>query len=386
MKKVSSVFLGIAISLLLFVGCGKTPQPTPSKQPEKATETTGGSTRMVSSLKEGFANDFTVGVAIDLYQLKDAELSALIREQFNSITMGNTMKPEALLDQKGCEESKDGMPVINEDVLKKQLSLAKENGLKMRGHTLVWHNQTPPWFFCEKYDVSNDKIDKETLKKRLESYIQKVLTYCQENYPGVVYAWDVVNEPFSDAGGYRTESNWYEIYGDASYIEDAFAAAKKYADKDVKLFLNDYNSYMPNKRDSMVEEVKKLVAKGLIDGVGFQSHWDMSYPDVSLLEEEIEKFSSIGNLEIQYTEIDMHNTDKSKESMQAQAKRYKDFFEVIVKADREKKANITNVTFWGLNDEVTWLTSFRGETSYPLLFDENNKKKPCFDSIMQLAK
>ncbi len=131
--------------------------------------------------------------------------------------------------------------------------------------------------------------------------------------------------------------------------------------------------------------MKKLDTKKLVDGVGCQSHWDMSFPDSGMLEDEIEAFSQIEGLEIQYTEIDMHNTDNSEEGLKAQADRYKEFFDVIVKADREGKIDVTNVTFWGLNDEVTWLTSFKGETSYPLLFDSSNEKKPCYDSLLQLA-
>lgn len=384
MRKIVNVMGIITLSLLCLIGCGTSFEEKWEKQPE-VTDSTGGNKKMATNLKDAFEQDFSVGVAVNPYQLTDKELSAQIRENFNSITMENQMKPEEILDQKGSEESEDGLPAIKEDVLEEVLSLAKKNGLKMRGHTLVWHNQTPQWFFHENYDVSYEKVDKATLKKRLEGYIQEVMTYCQKNYPGVVYAWDVVNEAFDDGGGYRTKSNWYEIYGDASYIEDAFTIARKYADKDVKLFLNDYNSYIPRKTDSMVEELRKLASKNLVDGVGCQSHWGMDYPDAAMLETEIEKFASVGGLEIQYTEIDLHNTDNSQEGWERQAERYKEYFEVIVKADREKKIDVTNVTFWGLNDEVTWLTEFKGETSYPLLFDADNKKKPCYDSILQCA-
>ena len=100
-------------------------------------------------------------------------------------------KPENILDQAASENSADEMPEINTENLDEVLSLAKENNLSLRGHCLVWHNQTPEWFFCEKYDAGNDRVDKNTMKKRMESYIKKVLTYCQKNYPGVIYAWDV---------------------------------------------------------------------------------------------------------------------------------------------------------------------------------------------------
>ena len=228
-------------------------------------------------------------------------------------------------------------------------------------------------------------MNKETMKKRMESYIKIVLSFCQEKYPGGVYAWDVVNEACDDGGGYRTSSLWYEIYGDESYIEDAFTFARKYADKDVKLFYNDYNEYMPSKVSTIAELVKKLYDKKLIDGVGFQSHWDMNYPDTGMISDAMQKYSEIGDLEIQFTEVDMHNTDDSEEGLKKLADRYKEFFEMIVKADREGKANVTSVTFWGLSDDVTWLTSFKGEDSYPLLFDESHKKKACYDSVLAVG-
>lgn len=383
MRRIGKLVVTTVLAVGLLVGCGAQSQGTKDTKNQAAS---GAALAQVTNLKDAFAKDFSVGVAINPHQLSDKETVAVVNENFNSITMENAMKPESLLDQYASEASSDGTPMINEDVLDEVLLLAKKNNLKLRGHCLVWHSQTPEWFFCKNYDTAAEKVSKKTMKKRMESYIQKVLTYCQEKYPGIVYAWDVVNEAFDDAGGYRTESNWYEVYGDASYIEDAFTFARKYADKDVKLFLNDYNTYLYPKTNSMVLELKKLAKKGIVDGVGCQSHWDMEFPDVTMLEDEITTFSQIDGLEIQYTEIDMHNTDDSEEGLKLQAQRYKEFFDVIVKADREGKMDVTNVTFWGLNDESTWLTGFKGETSYPLLLDGDNEKKPCYNSIMELAK
>lgn len=337
------------------------------------------------SLKDAFAKDFKVGVAVNPYQLKIEDTAKLICDNFNSITMENAMKPEGLLDQRASENSKDGMPEINKENLDEILGLAKEKGLSVRGHCLVWHNQTPEWFFCKGFEAGNDKVDKATLQKRMESYVKKVLNYCQEKYPGVVYAWDVVNEACDDGGGYRTSSNWYEIYGDESYIIDAFTYARKYAADDVKLFYNDYNEYMPSKVSTIAELLKQLNDKKLVDGVGFQSHWDMNYPDVGMIEDAMAEYSAIGDLEIQFTEIDMHNTDDSEDGLKAQADRYKEFFQAITKADREGRARVTGVTFWGLSDDVSWLPGFKGEDSYPLLFDGDQQRKPCYDSILAVG-
>ena len=184
------------------------------------------------------------------------------------------MKPDSLLDGAASEKSSDGMPEINTKKLDQILSRAKENNIPLRGHTLVWHNQTPDWFFSKDYEPSKGLADKDEMRKRMEAYIKKVLTYSQENYPGVVYAWDVVNEAMADEGGYRTKSHWYEIYGDESYIEDAFTFARKYADPEVKLFYNDYNEYMPAKRGMITATVKKLKEKGIEDFIEYTADRD----------------------------------------------------------------------------------------------------------------
>ena len=168
MKKAGRLAAAVFAAMLLVTGCG-----APAEK--KAVETTPEQSSKIEqkeeakNLKDAFKKDFKVGVAINPYQLKDEETKKIILENFNSITMENGMKPEAILDQRASENSKDGMPAINEENLAECLSLAKDNGLVLRGHCLVWHNQTPEWFFCEKYDAGNAKVDKETMKKRMES-------------------------------------------------------------------------------------------------------------------------------------------------------------------------------------------------------------------------
>ena len=378
--------LGLALCL---TGCGQSEQKETKNQPTTAAVTASAVTDSKSdakTLKEAFDGDFKVGVATTSGYLSEEDRVAQIKENFNSITMENEMKPESLLDWEGSEKSKDGMPAIKEETLEKALKAAREAGIPLRGHTLVWYSQTPEWFFSKKYDPSKGYVDKETMKKRMESYIKQVLTYCKENYPGLVYAWDVVNEAVGDDGNYRTESMWYETYGDFSYIKDAFTFARKYAEEGTKLFLNDYNEYIAQKRDLLYAKVVELHDAGLLDGVGMQSHWDMDFPSVDLFETALEKYASIDGIEIQLTEIDMHNTDDSEEGLKKQAERYKEFFDVITKMKREGKANITSVTFWGLKDGESWLSGSKGETSYPLLFTDYMEKKPCYDSILEAGK
>ena len=380
------VALGLALCL---TGCGQSEQKETKNQPTTAAVTASAVTDSKSeakTLKEAFDGDFKVGVTTTSGYLSEEDRVTQIKENFNSITMENEMKPESLLDWEGSEKSKDGMPAIKEETLEKALKAAQEAGIPLRGHTLVWHSQTPEWFFSKKYDPSKGYVDKATMKKRMESYIKQVLSYCKENYPGVVYAWDVVNEAVGDDGNYRTESMWYETYGDFSYITDAFTFARKYDEEGTKLFLNDYNEYMAQKRDLLYAKVVELHDAGILDGVGMQSHWDMDFPSVDLFETALEKYASIDGIEIQLTEIDMHNNDDSEEGLKKQAERYKEFFDVITKMKREGTANITSVTFWGLKDGESWLSGMKGETSYPLLFTDDMEKKPCYDSILEAGK
>lgn len=398
LKKIWILGGTVMMASVIAFGCGEqkeeqkvaSPPAVEEQKQENNQETAGDQmveeVKNATVLKDAFQNDFTVGASIEMGTINSDEEMAFVCENFNRITMGNEMKPESLLDWEATEKSKDGTPEIRTEGLDQILQTAKDNGLKVRGHCLVWHSQTPDWFFSKDYEPSKGFANKKTMKKRMEAYIKKVLTYCQEQYPGVVYAWDVVNEGMGDDGDYRMASSWYRIYGDESYIMDAFTFARKYADPDVKLFYNDYNEYAPMKRGLIVALLKKLREKGLVDGMGMQSHWDMEYPSADMLADALEKYGEIDGLEIQLTEIDMHNTDNSEEGLQKQAERYREFFETILEADRTGKANITNVTFWGLLDEYSWLSGFKRETSYPLLFHGDFEKKPCFDSILDTAK
>ncbi len=344
------------------------------------------------TLKTAYIKDFKIGAAVNTWQLEGAgayaKAKALITGQFNSITMENQMKPESLLSTENQTRGTDTEVLINEEHLNKVLKLASDNGLKLRGHTLVWHSQTPSWFFCKDYDANKGFVSKAVMRQRMESYIKNVLTYCQTNYPGVVYAWDVANEVVGDDGKMRTASNWYKVYGDASYVTDAFTFARKYAASDVKLFLNDYNEYVAAKRDQIYQLVKGLYDKGLCDGVGMQSHYTMDYPTVASVKVAVQKYNQIdpGKIEIQLTELDIHNTFRTASGQKAVASRYKALFSMLLDSRRNQNINITGVTFWGLTDGDTWLTGFKGETSYPLLFGADYAAKSTYFAVLDAAK
>lgn len=347
---------------------------------------------LTETLKTAYIKDFKMGAAVNTWQLEGAGAYAkakkLITGQFNSITMENQMKPDALLSEDNLEKGSDNNVIINENTLGKVLKLASDNGLRLRGHTLVWHSQTPEWFFHKNFDVEKDYVTKEVMRCRMESYIKNVLTYCQKNYPGIVYAWDVVNEVVDDDGELRKTSNWYRIYGNDDYITDAFTFARKYATKDVKLFINDYNEYVAVKRDKLYQIAKQLYDAGLCDGVGMQSHYSMNFPTIASVKVAIQKYNQIapGKIEIQLTELDIHNTYRTASGQKKVANQYRMLFEMLLDSKRNQNINITGVTFWGLTDNDSWLTNFKGETSYPMLFGGDYAAKSSYFAVLNAAK
>lgn len=338
-------------------------------------------------IKEVYEDYFSMGVAVTVSEIPP-DRHDLIKEQFNSLTTGNELKPDSLLDYAKCisDPIYDDNPAINFRNAKPILDFAMEANIPVRGHTLVWHAQTPRWFFAEGYSKSEDAplVTKELMLKRMENYIKNVLEYSEANYPGLIYCWDVVNEAINsgegDPNGLRVnDSLWYEVVG-PEFVEKAFEFARKYANPDVKLFYNDYNTENSSRKFYILQLVEGLKEKGLIDGIGLQSHIGIESPSLIAINDSIVEYGETG-LEIQITELDMGLTDNSEAQLLKQASRYKRLFVYIMNNVESGKANITNVTFWGLSDEISWLNK-PGVPSYPLLFDEYLLQKPAFWGVV----
>lgn len=335
------------------------------------------------SLKEAYKDLFSIGVAVTANEIP-ADRQDLIKQQFNSLTPGNELKPDSVLDHatSTSDPKYDDNPAVSFKRVEPILEFAKEANIPVRGHTLVWHSQTPRWFFTEGYSTAADAplVSKELMLKRMENYIRQVLEYTQTNYPGLIYAWDVVNEAVNpgegDENGLRIkDSLWYEVIG-PEFIEKAFEYARKYADPDVKLFYNDYNTEEKGRLLYMKKLVKGLKEKGLIDGIGLQTHLTIDNPSLVDVNTSLMEYGELG-LEVQITELDIGLTDNSEDELMRQAKRYKRLFMFIKNVHESGGANITNVTFWGLSDDISWLNK-PSVPNYPLLFDNYLLQKPAF--------
>ncbi len=341
------------------------------------------------SLKDIYKDQFLFGTAVPAPALGNKLYSNLILQQFSSMTMENEMKPQYVLDEATCKSNPSKYKeeaALNFDSYRTGLEYAKAHGIQIRGHVLVWHSQTPDWFFYENYDTSGQLASKELMKKRMENYIKDVISWTETNYPGVIYCWDVVNEAVADYfwGGAapmrKDDSMWYKTIGE-EFVKDAFEYARKYTkqyapDRKIKLFYNDYNEYFTSKRDGIIQLLKPVVAAGNIDGLGMQSHFDTDLP----LEGDngymtaIRKFKEELGLEIHVTELDIGIAKGH--TMEYQGAYFQSFMEALLK-EKTNGANITSVTVWGLTDDMTWRAG-----SNCLLLNGDLSRKPAFDGVV----
>lgn len=325
-------------------------------------------------LKDYYRDYFPVGVAVSPRALKTDEAALVLRE-FSSLTAENSMKMGPIHPARDRYNWNDADSIV---------AFAQRHQLKMRGHTLCWHQQTPGWLFV---DSLQKEVSREELLKRLKEHITAVVS----RYKGSIYAWDVVNEAISDKPGeYLRNSTWFRICGE-EYIEAAFRYAHE-ADPDALLFYNDYNEISATKRAKIIRLVNSLKNRGVpIHGIGLQGHWAVNEPSYAQLDSTLREFSSTG-LKLQITELDISvyskehdararqasDTDTSfsavKESQQQQ--RYKEAFALFRKYQR----HITGVTFWNISDRYSWLDNFpvRNRKDHPLLFDANLQRKKAW--------
>ena len=349
----------------------------------------------IPGLKDVYADYFKIGGAVTAKELSPKSTQDLILKHYTSITLGNELKPENMLDQKATlayyEESGDNtVPKVKlNGAAKIILDFCREHNIPVRGHVLVWYSQTPYWFFTDDYTKDGKLVDKNTMLKRMKNYIKGVFEALEAEYSDVdFYAWDVVNEAWEDGGtprlkGKYEDSNgssaWVAIFGDNSFIEPAFEYAREYAPKGTKLYYNDYNEYMQGKQEAIIKMAKDLKAKGLIDGIGLQSHLNCTnnattdpFPYAQQYESALKKYTELG-LDLQITELDVTYDKSVANGEKLQAKYYSDIMDAIVKY----KDYISAVVFWGTTDDQSWRAS-----QNPLLFDEKYQAKPCFDSII----
>ncbi len=344
----------------------------------------------IPSLKEVYADQFDFGTAVVGSEVLDEERMDFYKSQFAIFTPGNEMKPESLLDmgetRKQVRQTKDQTAVcVKFDSCIPLLDWAKANNVKVHGHVLVWHQQTPKAFFYEDYATHKPLASREVVLARMESYIKQVLTWTNENYPGVIVSWDVVNEAVADGANEAVEGNemrlrnslWAQVVGD-DFVNRAFEYARKYAAEGTLLFYNDYNTDMSYKQLGIRRLVESLIEDGTIDGYGFQSHYTVDYPAIEKVQIAWTNMATYNlkdgsPLLLRVSELDVGIKANTEEELARQAKYYDKLFNLIYTKHADR---LIAVQVWGTVDDLSW----RADT-FPLLFDAKTQPKPAFDAI-----
>ncbi len=327
-------------------------------------------------LKDAYKDYFTIGVAVNQRNVTNPEQQALILQNFNSITAENDMKPQPTEPRQGQFNFNNADRIAN---------FCRENGIRLRGHCLMWHAQIGEWIYK---DAAGNLLPKEEMFRRMRDHIHTVVG----RYKDIVYAWDVVNEAMTDDKNaedpYR-QSPMYQIAGD-EFIAKAFQYARE-ADPNALLFYNDYNETDPVKSRRIFEMVKKMKANGVpIDGIGMQGHYNIYGPKEDEIDAAITLYKQVVS-HIHVTELDVRANEEmggqlrfSQEGMEVSdslKQHLADQYARIFRALRKHKDVIDNVTFWNLSDRDSWL----GARNYPLLFDSDYQPKQAYQTVMNMS-
>ena len=193
------------------------------------------------SLKEAYADSFKMGCAIDPFTISGRfpEAEELLLKHFNAITPDNCLKPESVHPTPDTWNFKYGDAYVE---------YGEKHGLWMLGHTLVWHNQTPDFYW---YRENGEPKSREELIETMREHIETVAG----RYNGRLDAWDVVNEIIGEDGNYRN-IGWVKAFGGDGYevVRNAFIFADRYA-PDAELYYNDFNVWRPAHLDGIVDRI-----------------------------------------------------------------------------------------------------------------------------------
>ena len=326
-------------------------------------------------LKDAYKDYFMIGVAVNQRNIADPDVAALIKREFNSITAENDMKPQPTEPEYGKFNWENADRIAN---------FCRANGIKLRGHTLMWHSQVGRWMYM---DEEGNLLSKEEFYANMKHHIQAVVN----RYKDVVYAWDVVNEAVQDspvrAGqSPMRQSPMFQIAGE-EFIYKAFEYAHE-ADPDALLFYNDYNDSEPAKSDRIAALVQRMKDADVpVDGIGMQGHYNIYSPSAQEIDDAITKYSKVVD-HIHITELDIRaNTDQggglrfnsgeaggiSGWAQTLQTDQYVNLFKVL----RKHADKIDCVTFWNVSDKDSWL----GANNYPLLIDADYNVKNSYYAV-----
>lgn len=342
----------LAILLATQLGCGGSksataPTPTPTPTPVPATPP--------DPLRDAAsASGKLVGAAVQSTFLTDPRYTEVFDRHFNYVTAEYEMKWDPIERTRGSDDFLGGDAIA---------SYAAGQGMKLKGHALVWHGSVPGWA---------NGLSNTDFRSAVEHHIRATA----DHYRGQVYAWDVVNEAVADDGSGLRDSIFRQKLGDG-YIADAFRLAHQ-VDPQALLYYNDYGGEgLTAKADRIYDLVRDLVQQGVpIDGVGLQMHISAANPpDAAAVASNMRRLASLG-LRVNISEMDVQVRDLAPATrLDVQ----KSVYHAIVAAC-VAEARCDAVTFWGFTDAHSWLNAPVGSDA-PLLFDTAYAPKPAFFGV-----
>lgn len=340
--------LTIAAAALLAVACGNdrapaSPTPPPAPLPPVS-----------DTLKDAAAaRGMLVGTAVQSRLLAGGTYSSVVAREFNYLTAEYEMKWDVIEPTPGASNFGPGDEIVG---------FAMAHGMRMKGHTLIWHGQTPSWV---------NSLSPAQLRTAFEQHITRVAAH----YRGQIDAWDVVNEAVADDGLGLRDTVFRLRLGD-SYLADAFRLARQ-ADPSARLFYNDYGGEGLNaKSDRIFELVRDLRQAGVpIHGVGLQMHISAgNRPSDASIAANIRRLAALG-LVVHVSEMDVriNNVPGTQAAwLDAQRATYRDVVRVCV-----LEPACEAVTFWGFTDAHSWISG-----DAPLLFDGQYNPKPAYFGVL----
>ena len=340
------------------------------------------------TLKEAADGRFLIGTAVSSRQLRNMSLAEWITEQFDCLTAENEFKPASLHPRAGEFRFTSADQIVD---------FALQHQMKVVGHTLCWHSQSPAFLFR---GADGEPLSRVEALENLKGHIDGVMGH----FKGKVIGWDVVNEAISDADGeYLRNTPARRAIGD-DYIAKAFEFARE-ADPEAELYYNDYGNEQPEKLEKTIRLIRDLKSMGIrLDGVGMQCHLRLDDPDaIDRVDRAIAAYAAEG-VKVMITELDVdvlprrargadiaarergggganpYKDGLPPEVAEAQARFYGRLFRVV----RKHEGVVTRVTFWGPHDGASWLNFWpvAGRTNHPLLWDRALKPKPALDAVL----
>lgn len=324
--------------------------------------------RPLRALAQGIGKSIGVAVPAWKYALDNDsdDMTRLLSSEFNAVVAENEMKIDA------TEPSRGTFEFGNADKL---VSMAGRNGLDVRGHTLVWHQQVPSWISSDGKKNSNN-FSRSELIAIMNAHIDGVASH----FAGRVREWDVVNECLDDDQSvvrndpttYKLRPSVWQLGIGDDFVALAFERAHQ-ADPAAELYLNDYGvEYMGNaKAEALYNLARKLVEQGVpIHGVGLQCHLTTGETDAARLAANIRRYQELG-LKCIVTELDIAQAKpKAPDAAETQAREYG----AIVKAAL-LQPNCPTVMIWGVKDTDSW------RENNPLIYDGSLNRKEAYYAV-----